>query len=118
MAIVAGVLRLPPGGGTFDRVRVSVRDVTQFDGPARTVAVQDLPRVVVPDTGLELPFTLDAELEPGHSYVVRAHADRGGTGAVEPGDLVSTTAYEVGPAGRTGVVVPLQPVEGAGKPAD
>lgn len=113
MAIVAGVLRMPPGGGTYDRVRVSVRDVTQFDGPAQTVAVQDLPRVVVPDTGLELPFTLDADLRPGHTYVVRAHADRGGTGSVEPGDLVSTIAHEIGPAGRIGVVVPLQPVDGA-----
>lgn len=113
MAIVAGVLRMPPGGGTYHRVRVSVRDVTQFDAPAQTVAVEDLPRVVVPDTGLELPFTLDADLQPGHTYVVRAHADRSGTGSVESGDLVSMTAHEIGPAGRTGVVVPLHPVDGA-----
>jgi putative lipoprotein len=116
MVIVAGALRMPPSGGMYERVRVSVRDVTEFDGPARTVALQELSRVVVPDAGLELPFTLDAELEPGHRYVIRAHADRNGTGAVETGDLVSTTAHEVGPAGRTGVVVTLQPVGGAAAP--
>lgn len=110
---VTGILRLPPGDGPYrvDRVRVSVRDITELDGPAETVAARELPGMEIPATGADLPFELDADLDPRRTYSVRAHASRGGSASVEIGDYVSTSSHVVG--GREyqqGLVVPLQVV--------
>jgi putative lipoprotein len=114
VARVTGILRLPPGDRSygFTRVLLSVRDVTELDGPAPTVATIELPRVDVPDVGADLPFAFEVELDPHRTYVVRVHADRNGSGAVEPGDFVSTTAHAITPAMPPSLVVPLQPVGG------
>lgn len=112
MVRVTGVVRLPPAGGPYAvaRVRISIRDVTEADAPAATVASVDLPAVQVPAAGLDLPFTLDVPLDPRRTYAVRCHADRDGTGTVNLGDLVSTTVHVVSPVAPSHVVVPLQPV--------
>jgi hypothetical protein len=91
---------------------VSVRDLTEVGGPAETVAERELPGIEVPASGTDLPFELDAELDPGRTYAVRAHAGRGDSRSVEAGDLVSTTAHVVGPSYQSGLVVPLQVVGG------
>lgn len=111
---ISGVLRLPPGDRPhhITRVRVSVRDVTEFDAPARTVAQRDLPDVYLPATGLELPFELDADLDEHRSYTLRAHADMQGSGSVEAGDLVSMTNHAVWPVQADPLVISLQPVAG------
>lgn len=94
------------------RVHLTVRDVSDADGPARTVGQLDLPAVQVPSAGLELPFTLHAELPgPARTYALRAHADVDGSGSVAPGDLVTTSVHVVGPSGWL-AVLPLEPVTG------
>ena len=105
---VTGTLRLPPGPYRVERVRVSVRDVTELDGPAETVAERELPGIEVPAAGADLPFELDADLDPRRTYAVRAHASRGGAASVEVGDYVSTSRHVVGY--QEGLVVPLQVV--------
>lgn len=111
---VNGILRLPPSAGPYrvDRVRVSVRDVTELDGPAATVAEQELPGTEVPESGAELPFEIDVELDPRRTYAVRAHASRGDSPSVEPGDLVSTTTHVVRSSYQRDLVVPLEVVGG------
>ena len=107
---VTGILRLPPAEGPYrvDRVRVSVRDVTELDGPAETVAERELPGLDVDASGAEVPFELDADLDPRRTYAVRAHASRGGSASVEIGDYVSTSRHVV--AYQESLVVPLQVV--------
>jgi hypothetical protein len=110
---VTGILRLPPSDSPYrvDRVRVSVRDVTELDGPAETVSERELPGMEVPASGADLPFELDADLDPRRTYAVRAHASRGGSASVETGDYVSTSSHVVGGrAYQEGLVVPLQVV--------
>lgn len=109
---ISGTLRFPPRGEplTVARVRIAVRDVSELDGPARTVAQLDLPGVHVPPAGLELPFTVHAELpDPARTYALRAHADTDGSGAVNPGDLVTTSVHLVGSSNRL-AMLPLEPV--------
>jgi uncharacterized lipoprotein YbaY len=115
MVRVTGAVRLPPADGAYAiaRVRVSVRDVTEADGPAPTVASVELPAVQVPAAGMDLPFTLDVPVDPRRTYTVRAHGDRDGSGSVESGDFVSTVAQVINPAvPPSHLVVPLQPVGG------
>lgn len=115
---ISATLRFPPCGEprSIARVRVTIRDVSEPDGPAATVAQLDLPSVQVPATGLDLPVTLRAELpDPSRSYALRAHADADGSGSVAAGDFVSTTTHLVGNlAGAAGAatVLPLEPVTG------
>ena len=111
---VTGIVRLPASDAPYrvDGVRVSVRDVTELDGPAPTVAESELPGLEVPGTGADLPFELDAALDPRRTYAVRAHATRGGSQEVEVGDFVSTTAHLVAPDQQSRLVVPLDPVGG------
>jgi uncharacterized lipoprotein YbaY len=111
---ISGILRLPPGDRSCDisRVRITVRDITEFDAPARTVAQLDLPDVHLPAAGLELPFELDADVDERRSYSLRAHADVQGSGSVAAGDLVSMTNHTVWPAQADPLVVSLQPVAG------
>lgn len=111
---VTGIVRLPASDAPYrvDGVRVSVRDVTELDGPALTVAERELPGLEVAATGTDLPFELDATLDPRRTYAVRAHATRGGSQAVEAGDFVSTTAHLVAPGKSSRLVVPLDPVGG------
>ena len=77
---VTGIVRLPPGPYRVERVRVSVRDVTE----------------------------LDADLDPRRTYAVRAHASRTGSASVETGDYVSTSRHVV--TYQEALVVPLQVV--------
>ena len=105
---MTGILRLPPGPYRVERVRVSVRDVTELDGRAETVAERELPGIDVPAAGAEVPFELDADLDPRRTYAVRAHASRGGSAQVEIGDYVSTSTHVV--AYQRALVVPLQVV--------
>jgi hypothetical protein len=109
---VTGIVRLPASDAPYrvDGVRVSVRDVTEHDGPALTVAEYELPGLEVPAAGADLPFELDATLDPRRDYAVRAHATRGGSQEVEVGDFVSTSRHRVAPDQR--LVVPLDPVGG------
>lgn len=96
-------------------VRVALRDVTEAGGPAPTIAEVGLPDVLVPQTGLELPFTLDVDVavdEPRRTYALRAHADRSGSGSVDVGDLVTTTTATVDLAAtEPSVTLELTPVE-------
>lgn len=116
---INGTLRFPPGDAIdVAMVHITLRDITELDGPAAVVASVELPSLAVPANGLELPFALEADVgDPRRMYSVRAHADRSGTGAVEPGDLVTTTAHLVG-AHLVGAdkedtpVLELQPVTG------
>ena len=111
---ISGTLRFPPRGEPFTvaRVHLVVRDVSELDGPAHPVARFDLPGVEVPATGLELPFTVHAELpDPARTYAVRAHADTDGSGAVKPGDLVTTSVHVVSPDDQP-AVLPLELVTG------
>lgn len=71
------------------------------------VAEAGLPDVVVPAAGVELPFSLDAEVDVA-APVVSAHADRAGSGNVEPGDLV---AQATPPADDEPVVLDLAAVD-------
>lgn len=109
-----GTVRFPPGAPMEARsVHIAVRDITEMDGPARTVASVDLPAVAVPEGGLEVPFTIDVDVDdPRRTYAVRAHADRSGSGVVEPGDLVTTTAHLIRAEAEDKPVLDLQPVTG------
>lgn len=109
---LAGTVRFPPGEPIEVRtVHVHVRDITEMDGPAETVASVDLPGTKVPATGLEVPFALQVDAsDPRRIYALRAHADRTGSGEVDPGDLVTTTAYVVRAENGDRPVLELQPV--------
>jgi hypothetical protein len=111
---VSGILRLPPGDGPYrvDRVRVSIRDVTELGRPAITVAEQVLPGTDVPESGTDVPFELEADLDLRRTYAVRAHASRGGSTSVETGDYVSTSTHLVEPSYHDALVVPLEVVGG------
>lgn len=108
------MLRLPPGDDPYrvERIRVSVRDVTELGGPAETIAERELPGMEVPAAGAAVPFELDADLDPRRTYAVRAHASRGGSAGVEVGDYVSTSTHIVGPSYQQDLVVPLLVVGG------
>jgi putative lipoprotein len=107
-----GTVRFPPGEPVeAAALHIAVRDITEMDGPAPTVASVDLAHVTVPENGLDVPFAIDVDLgDPRRTYAVRAHADRSGSGVVEPGDLVTTTAHLVGPSTAERPVLELQPV--------
>lgn len=111
---ISGTVRFPSGEPLeVEAVHVTVRDITDLDGPAPTVASLELPAARVPATGLDLPFTLDADVsDPRRMYAVRAHADRSGSGAVEPGDLVTTTAHVVRADDERRTVLEMEPVTG------
>ena len=113
---IRGMVRFPPGTpGEVESTRVLVQDITGFDGPATTVGSVELPRTEVPVTGMEVPFVVEVDSDLGDArrmYAVRAHADRTGSGEVEPGDLVTTTAYLVRGEDEEWPVLELQPVTG------
>jgi uncharacterized lipoprotein YbaY len=107
---ISATLRFPPLGQPLDvaRVRVTVRDITELDGPARTVAQLDLPAVHVPPDGVDVPFTVAADLaDPARTYALRAHADVTGSGSVTAGDLVTTTAHPVAANNQQPLLLPL-----------
>lgn len=111
---INGTVRFPPGPPIdVKAVHITVRDITDFDGPAHIVASVDLPSLEVPPDGLDLPFDLEADAgDARRMYSVRVHADLSGSGAVEPGDLVTMTAHVVDPKQRDEAVLELQPVTG------
>lgn len=99
---LSGTVRFPPseGGLKVGALRVAIRDVSDFDAPALTVASVTLGPLDVPAAGQDVPFSVDADLERGpgrRTYEARAHADRSGSGEVDPGDLVTTSANFVDP---------------------
>lgn len=110
---IRGTLRIPGRGAPLEiaRIRITVRDITEFDAPARTVAQLDLPAVHLPADGADVPFTMDtAPVDPTRVYALRAHADVDGSGSVTVGDLVTTTAHLVHPDHRRPLLLPLDPV--------
>lgn len=110
---VTGSLRFPPSVDPLDvaAVHISVRDITELDAPAEIVAALDLDSLQVPASGLDVPFALEADLaDRRRTYVVRAHADRSGSGSVSPGDLVTTSVHRVEPGVCAAVLLPLEPV--------
>ena len=112
--VIDGTVRFPPSGAPLEVavVRITVRDVTEMDGPAPTVAEVGLPQVAVPPSGLEPPFSIDAHVDdPRRTYAVRAHADRSGSGEVETGDLVTTTTRMVDASANRPVILDLSPVD-------
>lgn len=112
---IVGTLRFPAADTAVElgTVRISVRDISEADAPARTIAEVVLPNVRVPADGLDLPFTVEADLaDSGRTYVVRAHADRDGSGVVAVGDLVTTAAHRVRLADASPLVIDLHPVRG------
>lgn len=111
---INGTVRFPPGPPIdVKTVHITVRDITDFDGPARIVASVDLPSLEVPPGGLDLLFDLEADAgDSRRMYSVRAHADLSGSGAVEPGDLVTTTAQVVDSQKGDQAVLELHPVTG------
>ena len=111
---INGTVRFPPGQPKdVKTVHITVRDMTEMDGPARVVAAVDLPSLEVPADGLDLPFDLEANVgDSRRMYSVRAHADLSGSGTVEPGDLVTTTAHVVDAQKGDRPVLELQPVTG------
>jgi putative lipoprotein len=109
---ITGALRFPPSNEPLRvaRVEVTVRDITELDGPAPTVARVELPGLEVPREGSNVPVAIEAELDSNRTYAIRAHADVSGSGVVEVGDLVTTEAHVVRPAGDRTLVLPLHPV--------
>ena len=77
------------------RVRAAVVDTSQADALHPTVAeatttlTSAAPHV---ELTIEIP---DGSLAPGHRYSLQAHVDRGGTGDIEPGDLIITADVPV-----------------------
>jgi uncharacterized lipoprotein YbaY len=72
-------------------VRVVVEDVSELDAAARIIAEKHLETNVAP--GKHIVTTVDVplnEIDPRRSYNVRAHVSRNQTGAIEPGDLITT----------------------------
>lgn len=108
---VRGVLRFPLGG-SYACVRVSLRRVDVLDGPAETVATRELRQVIVPAGGGDVPFDLDLPDLAAHrpaDLAWRAHADRGCTGAVDVGDLVTTSTEPLDVEAQS-VILTLTPV--------
>ena len=85
-------------------VHLEVLDVSLADAPATPVARVDV--VVTDPRELAGPYGLEAHLTPGRRYAVSAHVDCSGDGAVEPGDLLTTTRVTV-PAEGGALDVPL-----------
>lgn len=107
---IAGAVRFPPSSGPAE---IAVVRVTLHGTPAGpALAEVGLPLVSVPEDGLELPFTLDADTveDGGSPFTLHAHADRSGSGKVESGDLVADITTTVDPTGEERVVLELAPV--------
>lgn len=108
---IAGAVRFPPSSGPAEVAVVRVTAHESVGGPV--VAEVGLPLVSVPAGGLELPFTLDTGDvgAVGAAFTLRAHADRSGSGSVEPGDLVADVTTPVDPTGEEPVVLELTAVD-------
>lgn len=96
---------------TVAEVRVELLDATDHDAPARLVARRTLADVTLGPDGADLHVHIDSELDPARDYVVRAVADRAGTGSLSPGDWTTTTREPVS-ARLTDVRLVLHPVAG------
>lgn len=93
---INGTLQFPPAGQPVDfaTVKVSLQDISRMDAPAVTRGSVELNGVHVPETGLEVTFHLEADVDlDGAMLSLRAHADRTGSGRVEVGDYVTDTAH-------------------------
>lgn len=101
---------IPPGPA---EVIVSVEDVSRADAPSEIIGEQRQKAVAL-RPGARLPFAVEVPSElvdERHSYSVRAHIDRSGSGEVEVGDLVSTETYPVLSRGRgTSAIVKVKRV--------
>lgn len=96
---------------TVAEVRVELLDATDSDAPAGLVARRTLSDVSLGPGAEDLYVGLDADLDPARDYVVRAVADRAGTGSLAPGDWTTTTREPVS-EDRTDVRLVLHPVTG------
>jgi putative lipoprotein len=77
-------------------VHVHLDEVSRADAAATPVAELILPLTASLPAGAELPFAILAPaIEERERYAVRVHVDVSGTGEVEVGDLLSTSAYPV-----------------------
>lgn len=112
--VLRGLVRFPAGQtGPFARLRVSLRDVGTMDGPAETVAYVDVPDVLVPPEGGDVPFQLRlpaARADAPRTLAWRAHADRTADGEVKAGDLVTTTTMPCDLFGTQELVLTVVPV--------
>jgi uncharacterized lipoprotein YbaY len=89
-------------------VYVRVQDTSFADATARTVAEYVLRGVDIVPGAPPIPFAVHGIPENERArYVVRAHADVDGDGAVSPGDYVSTQSYPVQTTGQPAVVTIL-----------
>lgn len=71
-------------------------DVSRADAAATPVAELIVALAAPMPAGAELPFAIIAPaIDERDRYAVRVHVDVSGTGEVEVGDLLSTTAYPV-----------------------
>lgn len=82
-------LRMPPGTKPTGpaHIRLSIDDVSLVDRAAipcheATVVASELDELMG-------PYELQASLEPGKTYTVRAHVDWSGDGSIAPGDLIT-----------------------------
>ena len=99
--LVTGAVRFDSDAPPFEdaTVRVKLRDVTQTDAPARTVAEQVVKGVSLRRPGGAIPFELRsaARLRPGQAYLLEAHVDLTGSGEIEPGDFITMASHPVTP---------------------
>lgn len=82
-------LRMPPGTKPTGpaHVRLSIDDVSLADRAA--IPCKEVEVVASDLDELMGPYELQASLEPGKTYTVRAHVDWSGDGSIAPGDLIT-----------------------------
>jgi putative lipoprotein len=93
---VRGQVRFRDAVAAPATVHVRLEDVSRADAASTLVAELTLPLATSLPAGAELPFAIIApHIDERARYAVRVHVDVSGTGEVEVGDLLSTTAYPV-----------------------
>ena len=94
---MSGRIQISSGATIGDHavLHISLLDVTEIDRAA-TVVTQI--RIAAPQWKKArgaAAFELDATVDPQRRYVVSAHADMDGDGAVSAGDYLTTQSYPV-----------------------
>ncbi|KIZ16059.1 YbaY family lipoprotein [Streptomyces natalensis] len=109
---VRGIVSLPADAPATQaaRVLVEVRDVSLADAPSTVVAAHVQTDVPLAPHG-RIPFSVDVpDLDPRGAYGLRVHVDLSGSGALEPGDLISTQAHAVVPESHEELTAPVSTV--------
>jgi uncharacterized lipoprotein YbaY len=113
-ATIRGAIEFPDVREPAHNVTVYVRvqDTSFADAGAKTVAEQVLRGVDIVPGAPPIPFAVHGIPENERArYVVRAHADVDGNGAVSRGDYVSTQSYPVQTTGEPATVtIPMRHV--------